>query len=700
MKLRLALTLAAAAVAATSPGAQSPSPAASPQGPTFRVEVNFVEIDARVTDAQGRIVADLTADDFEVREDGRVQTIDSFAFVNIPIERAEQPLFADAPIEADVQTNEHVEGRVYLIVLDDLHVDPTRAGRVKAAARRFLEQGFGVNDLAAVTYTSGRAGDGQDFTNNTRLLLAAIDKFSGRKFPSATVEQLSTLAPGPDGLQSAGDGFGQERPYRARSAMTAIRKLAEFMAGVRGRRKTMVLISEGVDFDIFQATGVEGATASAVIGDTHDAIAAATRGNVIIYAIDPRGLQTGTEDLIAVSSTLDDGSPGTQSAMSELRRSQDSLRVLADATGGFAAVNRNDMNSAFDRIVSENSSYYLLGYYPSNDRRSGRRRTLEVRVKRPGLQVRSRSGYVEPRGRARADAARDASMPPALAEALASPIPIGGVPLKVFAAPFKGPAPNAAVAIAVEFDPTRFDIVEKDGTFTERLDVVYSAVDVSGKVFPGDRHTVNLAMKPDTFARVKARGFRVLTKMELPPARYQLRVAVGNATGKVGSVLYDLDVPDFYKAPLTMSGVAITAASAREVATITPHDPLGDVMPGLPTATREFARGDILVLFTEFYENAANAPPHRLDFRAELRAEGGQVVRQSADERSSTELDRPSTAQGAASNAERRRTGGYGFEAQLPLADVEPGLYVLHVEGRARDNVAAVVSRDILIRVR
>jgi len=698
MRSALAAALLAVVVAAVVQG-QQPAPA---PGPSFRVEVNYVELDASVTDAQGNVVTTLTADDFEVLEDGRPQKVTAFSLVNLPIERAERPLFAAQPIEADVQTNEQVEGRIYLIVLDDLHIDPARGLRVKMAVRRFIEQNFGVNDLAAVAYTSGRAGDTQDFTNNTRLLLRAVDRFTGRKFPSSTVEQLSSFTVGPNGVGPGADTFTEERPFRARNVMNTIRKLAEFMSGVRGRRKALVLVSEGVDYDIFAATGPEGSTASALLGDTHDAIAAATRGNVVIYAIDPRGLATGTEDLIAASSTLPDAGLGPESIMGEQRRSQDSLRVLAASTGGFAAVNRNDVDAAFARLVTENSSYYLLGYYPSSDRRSGRFRKIEVRVKRPGLQVRARSGYYEPRGRTPVPPARTvASVAPAIADALNSPIPMSRVPVRVFAAPFKGAAPNASLAITIELDPTQLDFVEKDGTFNERLEVAYAALDTNGKVFPGSTHAVNLAMKPDTFERVKARGFRVLSQMDLPPGRYQLRVAAGTAGGKVGSVLYDIEVPDFYRGALAMSGVALTARSAREVATIKPMDPLADLLPGPPTAAREFARGDILALFTEFYENAPNAPAHMLEFRAELRADGGRVVQSAADERSSTELNGPSAAAGGArGSGARRGIGGYGFAAQLSLADVEPGLYVLHVEGRSRQAATEPVSRDIQIRVR
>jgi hypothetical protein len=361
--------------------------------------------------------------------------------------------------------------------------------------------------------------------------------------------------------------------------------------------------------------------------------------------------------------------------------------VLADATGGFAAVNRNDLDGAFDRIVAENSSYYMLGFYSTNDRRNGRYRKLEVRVNRPGLRVRNRAGYYEARGRApNQPAASSTAVAPALSDALGSPLPVSGVPMKVFAAPFKGTAPNAAVALALEIDVRNLDFVEGNGTFNEQIEVAYTAVNNQGKVFPGERQTATLTLKPDTYERAKSRGFRVLSQASLPPGRYQVRVAAGNKAGKAGSVVYDLEVPDFTKEPLMMSGVALTSAAAAQAPTIKPKDPLADFLPGPPTAMREFDKGDLLVLFAEFYENGRGSAPHMLDFKAELRAEGGRVVQQASEERSSTEL--------------QGKSGGYGFQARLPLDSVDSGLYVIHVEGRSRASQDAVVSREIQIKVR
>jgi len=164
-----------------------------------------------------------------------------------------------------------------------------------------------------------------------------------------------------------------------------------------------------------------------------------------------------------------------------------------------------------------------------------------------------------------------------------------------------------------------------------------------------------------------------------------MRVAAGNRSGKAGSVLYDIDVPDFYKAPFAMSGVSLTSGSALQGPTMKAKDPLGDFLPGPPTAAREFRSDDTLVLFAEFYENAGKTPAHALDLVAELRAEGGAVVRESREERSSTEVS---------------GSGGYGFVARLPLEGLKPGLYVLHVGGQSRLGDRLSASRDIAITIK
>ena len=166
MKIRIPVALLLAVLSAgdcrRSAGtrrARRPSTAAPSQEPppppvTFRVEVNYVEVDAVVTDAQGRVGHRPHAGRLRGAR-GRPAAEDHGVLAGQPADRAcrAAALPAAQPIEPDVQANTVAEGRIYLIVLDDLHIDFTNTPRVKRFLREFIEQNFGTNDLAAVVYT-------------------------------------------------------------------------------------------------------------------------------------------------------------------------------------------------------------------------------------------------------------------------------------------------------------------------------------------------------------------------------------------------------------------------------------------------------------------------------------------------------------------------------------------------------------------
>jgi VWFA-related protein len=686
----MAAVVVAPLLAAAQAGDQSADTAQPPL--TFRAEANFVEVDAVVTDATGNAVPDLRAADFQVLEDGKPQMVSAFSHVNIPITRNDRPLFSPTAIEPDVETNVGLDGRIYLFVLDDLHIDVTRTPRVKASLHRFFERSFGANDLAAIVFTSGRASDGQDFTNNTRLLLAAVDKFAGRKLRSSTLERIDEFnRQQTGGLRQGGspiaDPEAMERGRDGRSMMESVQKLSEFMANLHGRRKALLLVSEGVDYDIYNVFDTNG-VASDIIDATRNAVATATRGNVSIYAIDPRGLVTPGADLIESSGVVTDdplaSGLGAQSALDELRLSQDSLRTLADQTGGFAVVNQNNVDDAFDRIVRDNSSYYVLGYYPANDKRDGRFRKIDVRVTRPGLTVRARRGYVAARGRATAPAKAGNAGDDALKAAVDSPLPTGGIPMRLFAAPYKGGvAPNAAVALAVELGVRGLRFEQKNGTFDDTLNTVTTVVDSDGKMHVNEKATVDMTLMPATLQRAQLVGFRVMSAVNLPPGRYQLRVSVADAEGIAGSVVDTLEVPDFYKQPIAMSALSLTSVGGRLVPTAkVKDDPVTPLLMAPPVTGRTFSRDDQITLFTEIYENQQNVPPHTVDITTEVRADGGRVVFNNAEQRSSTEL---------------KGRGGYGYVVQVPLNDFTPGVYVVHVEGKS---LGRSVSKDVQIQVR
>lgn len=662
---------------------------------TFRVEVNYVEVDAVVVNKMGDFVGDLSASDFQVYEDGKPQSVTNFGLVEIPVERAEAPLFVKQPIEPDVQSNiRPFEGRIYLIVLDEMHVRPMHTQWVRAAAKRFIRNTIGANDLAAVISTQGPAS--QDFTGNKRLLIEAVDKFVGKALQSTTQSKIDdynmqrmmgTNTSTPRDL----DEF--QRSYYASSVLSTVSRLADYMAGVRGRRKAMVLFSEGIDYDLTDV--INNLNATDVLDRTRDAIASATRANVSVYAVDPRGLtgMVGYDASLGDIPIDADPSIGLTAAgmQSDVRRQHDSLRLISEETGGFASIDSNDFGGAFDRIQKDNSAYYVLGYYPTDSRRDGRFHNIEVRVKRPGLVVRSRKGYIAPRGGKPAAApppieAKEGTSP-VLRDALGSPLQVSGLRLTAFAAPFRGPAKSASILLVVQTDGRDFAFKKEGDRYEDTMQMSVAAVDEkAGKVVGGVQHTLRMPLKAENYAAVARTGVRVTSRFEIPPGRYQVRIAAHEVNGKrTGSVYYDLEVPDFNAGPLSMSGLVMAVVGPAEMPTVTGvEDDIRKALPAAPTATRTFRSGEELALLVEVYDNELKSP-HKVDIKTTLRADDGRELFSVADERSSSEL-------GGAK-------GGYGYTSRVPLKGLSAGLYVVKVEARSRLGKGATASREVQIRV-
>ena len=386
-------------------------------------------------DSRGVPVTDLDRSEVEVLEDGRRQEITAFARVSIPIAPSvEAP--ATTPrrfTPPDVVSNRVARAsRIFVLVLDDLHVDRRNTHHVKQAARRFVEHYVEPDDLVAVVYTGVRPDAAQDFTSDRRLMLAAIDKFIGRKLPPATIERMeqdNTLfrargAPRFEDLRDKQDG---ERAFNARSAMASIESISALLARVTGRRKAALVFSEGVDYDlaglrtrgrsaavgptVLAPTAPTGASETDAMGraDVHSyahdvlisiqaAIGAASRANVALYPMDVQGGDT-SDALGDLGAPAADPSLGLTPShvQSEMRDAQETLVVMAENTGGFAALTPSDYENAFGRIVRESSEYYLLAYSPWNPAPDGTYRDISVKVKRPGVEVLARRGYYVPK---------------------------------------------------------------------------------------------------------------------------------------------------------------------------------------------------------------------------------------------------------------------------------------------------------------
>jgi VWFA-related protein len=724
----------------------------APPSVTFQVEVNYVDVDAVVTDEQGNFISGLTREDFEVFEDGKPQKVEMFSYVEIPVTQTERIFATDRPLPMDTRSNrEPFSGRLYVIVLDDLNVSSMRATQVKKSTKEFVEQYMGANDIAAVIYTSGRTDASQEFTSNKQLLNAAIDKFMGRRLRSLTVERLdlyyqrlselsnsgsqdSEVPESPESTDLGGhsrlDPTDFERGFRAVGVLDTLRYTAEFLASIRGRRKAVLFFSEGIDYPIYDSFG--GHSASDVIRATQDAISMAARANVNFYTIDPRGLVGMTSEWMEMQgggspelagnpamrtagtnaplSSVTGATAGPYSAqaelMNELMLSQGSLRELAEMTGGIASVNTNSLTTAFERIVQANSRYYVLGYYPPNHPRDGRFHKIEVRVKRPDLRVAARRGYASPRGRTdeerkrdeEARRAREARRPDAdktsaaLRDIMNSPMQQSGLTFTVQAAPFRNTQKEASVAVAIEIDGSRlkYEPQNTKGLFANKIELSFFGLNDRGRATGGTRSELDLNLRPETRDRVSTHGVRVNPRINLAPGRYQLRVGARDTVGGLtGTVFYDLEVPDFRKEKLMLGGLLITAPSVQQTPSIQPDPVVSKLMPAAATSRRQFPRGDTLALYTEIYDNISSRQARRIDVAVRLLSETGNEVFVSRDE----------LANGAATGDKPWEI--YGYPKQIALKDIPPGRYLLRVDAQVRGNVddAKPVSRETLITV-
>ena len=589
------------------------------QAPTFRASVQYIEVDVRVTDSDGRAVRDLKKEDFVLLDDGRPQTISAATFVNLEVE---SPVTRRLPgaIEPDVATNAG-SGRMWVMLLGGFGLRGQQVGlRAQQVARQFVNQALGPNDEVAVIPVYSPMSSAQGFTRNRTLLLSAIDRQQG------------------DSVVPVGD------PTIV--AFQVLEELSVRLGRIGGRRKAVLFFDPP---PLFQPpAGPKGAQQYFA---QRDALRAATRNNVAIYVVSTDGLTN--RDLTSFSlpdqiGALSDG--GGIVAMA-------GLRLLAEETGGDAIVNSNNFEDGYQRFVREANQYYLLGYTPSVEHRDDRFHQLTVRVNRPGLTVRARQGYY---GANR----ESAPLSPALAvpeaaglsaeamDVLRLPLAVNGLTLDLAATPFRGTAGNGSVLIAAR---VRGDaLVLGSG---ELIELGYRATTTEGKTTPGAFHVIKLDLTDRSRAAAMANGLQFVEWMSLPAGRHQVRFVVHQPNGKTGMVVGDVDVPDF-KAAVSMSGIAVASSPLSAQPPLKMDEPMRRLLGAHPTAERTFARSDTVTAYVDVYTEDR---PHTF---AVTLARATQLKRSRHVEMTLSTPDR----------------GRFGMVARLPLRELQAGDYILTFE--------------------
>ncbi len=392
------------------PPAQQAKPdaqAQAPQKPTFSVRIERVNQDVIVRDSKGQFIPNLTKDEFEVYEDGVRQDIASMELVH---GGRHTSLVAPPPVAAPdgillppSRPPIDTAGRIFVFFIDDLHLQFRNTARIKKLLGDMQKQLLHDGDLFAIQ-TTGPSSVAVDLTYDQKRFAEAIKKISGSEL------KPSEIINGPE----SADGPSEVR-YRAHVAFSTVNDLLYTLDQVHDRRKALIYVSDGYDFNPFEnaRSGIDptganvflkrdtGVTNTAddtdpfatqgkqfadadLVRELADLTRTANRVNLTMYTIDPRGL-VGGPDL--------DEQVDPNEWQDYIHKSQDSLRVLAEQTGGIAVVNQNDFTKALQQIDAQTSDYYMIGYCSKNPDPTKRWRSIEVKVTRPGLTVVARKGY-------------------------------------------------------------------------------------------------------------------------------------------------------------------------------------------------------------------------------------------------------------------------------------------------------------------
>ena len=221
---------------------------------------------------------------------------------------------------------------------------------------------------------------------------------------------------------------------------------------------------------------------------------------------------------------------------------------------------------------------------------------------------------------------------------------------------------------------------ERDGRFNEKVEVSIVAADQRARVQGEDRQEFDLRLQPQTYEKVRRTGIRLLSRLTLPPGRYQIHVgAYERSGGATGTVPYDLELPDYSRVPFGLSGLVLTSSNANALATANDDPLLKDALPAAPVASRAFSTAETLSLYAEAYDRAAQK--HAVTFVTTVsEATSGRKVFESSDRRESGSSDRM-----------------YGFRTDVPLRSLPPGQYILGVE--ATSTLGPRARRDVLFEV-
>jgi VWFA-related protein len=613
---------------------------ANPPQPTYRAGIDLVQVDVSILDKDRRPVVGLKPGDFVVKEDGKVRAIAAFSTVTLPPRQNEPPAAWMRDVGPDVVTNLAPKDGRLVVILFDRSIATDQFPPARQTAETAVDQ-LGPNDLAAVIFT-GVVGVPQNFTANRALLHAAINQ------------------------PYLGDGAG---PYNGQDptcpcgvcSLEVMTNVADALREVPHRRKLLLFIGKAV------AVNTTGIDCFAEVREAREKLLReAGAANLTIHSFDTALLQTGGNSA-SESGGMPEVTDATGRSHNLLR--QNDLAFYPGETGGRAIKNTNAPWEPIPAIFAETDSYYVLGIVPSSLNDDGALHKISVEVNLPGVEVHSRSGYYSNASPKAAPAPLPDAPPATLGAAVRNMWPETQIPMSVTTASFATPGAHGATVAVI----ARAQEAGAQNRPTQ-VNVLAGAYDHDGKSLATQVQTVMVA---PSAAGQKVFQYEALSRLRLDAGRHEIRVAAEDPSRHlVGSVYTYADVPDFAKAPISLSGVVLGLRPSR------PDGPFRDLFPLEPTARREFAPTTHVTAFVRVYQ-----------------AERDELVPVTLSRRIVDGSNR-TVQESSETIFEKSKQGSHSsdYQFELPLASLMAGPYLLTIEATRKPKQTA--RRDVVFSIR
>ncbi len=688
-----------------------------------RINVSLVQTDFMVFDREGRFVDNLQGQQFELRLDGRPQTISSFERVTSGSSREEAQLAsmrdgkavrADAPTgaNADKIATDTSRGRLVFFFIDDLHLSADSVARTRKLLQRFIDSEMGENDQVAIVSTTGQIGFLQQLTDEKAVLHAAAMQLNYRpphgrlqdleRPPMSEFAALAIDRNDPDTVNYFIELTLKENPgiprtvaeetvrTRARhileqaavttaSTFSTLQKLVRSSAQLAGR-KLVFFISDGLFLDTRTSNTLQRLES---LTDT------AARAGVIVYTMDARGLTSGLPDAGTDVPTDTTGRLARINS-SEVSASQDVMHRLAEDTGGRALLNTNALDKALARTLSETSVYYLVSWRPDRPAENANNfRRIALSIKgHPELSVQVRRGFYAtppatpaPKPSKTGSKTAGVSAPNVeLNTALGSLYPRTALPTYLSLSYVNTANAETTLTASIQLDAGSYEPLADEAASDSTIDVLCVVFDSKGKAVSSVKDQIKPAsdaaatqqkpkqQKPEQQQPEQPpeppRRALFSHQFQLAPGLYQIRVAAhDNKTGRTGSATQWIEIPNIAGGIFAL-GNLLVAERTIEKAPAQTGTPAPEIIH--VSADHTFARTSQLRFVTFIYN--AVAPPDVLIEVKILKDQQPVIVMpfKRVETKGTTDLAR------------------LPYAAEVTLGELSPGRYVLQVTARER----------------